>query len=201
MRVERIMQIENHHEMMDWDSESQLIDNELFGKAITANKHIYVAGDKVSWKRSSTGKSLIPVVKDMHFKGAKKYMIVRKLLDICEITGAEETPEWLMYYVINPNGKEGTIGFRKDSLGCFVTPRKDEDESKIYYDVWKENKTIQMRRGPKELNHPVYGDTLSSFPTMVDDICIEVQDAIDMLKSYRDIPEVAHLLEINGVEV
>ena len=202
MKIETIMKIENHHELMDWDSESQLIDNKLFSDAVTADdKHVYVAGDKVEWKRSTTGKSLTPVVKGMHLKGAKKYILMRKYLDICSITGAEESPEWLMYFVINPNGKEGTIGFRKDSLGCFLTPRKSEDESKIYYDAWKENKVIEMKRGPRELNHPVYGDTLSSFPTMVDDICIEVQDAIDLLKSYKDIPEVARLLELNQVEV
>ena len=193
--------IENCHEYISLDKELDLLSGKEFRNSITASEgDIYAAGQKVhiTLKRNKMQCHLGQV----ELKGGKKASILMAFCRANEFISAWESLDDKWYiYSIGKNDNKYMIGFLKENPNACYGMRQLE-KTPGYYDMYGEyTNHRQISYTPLELVHPVYGDQQLSFGNFAEDTALQCAEYIRYIKAAKQLPEVAELLEAEGVEI
>lgn len=156
---------------------------------------LLLSGQKVTFKKDGTSATMYPYLNGMKLPMKHRKAIVNKLLKSCDLLDKDNTKDGTIY----------TVMYKNKPLKCFVQNEAsyvwfnletEQDKLDRYY-----NKQFQLRTKTTskemlpELEHPLYGDVVTGFPTQVDDLEDRLDDAIDLIMVCNQIPELQHKLE------
>jgi hypothetical protein len=203
MKVVSRINVDNCHDLMNINSELQLVSTRRFIESITVHKVnarlvFKAANDNI--KLISTGRknNIELSIRDSVITGNKRLYILQQILKYGNIIDTEEAEEWSIY-IVEFNKYVYSIGFNKDNPNVAFfkdyKPYKYEPNTKDYYKQYRQPDNTKVRRTP-QLVDPQYGDHASGLGSIfTDQIKEELQDIIEYIAAVKDDSEYAYEIE------
>ena len=102
-------------------------------------------------------------------------------------------------YIVSWNDVVYEIGFNMNTKGSYMKLYDEKKWEDIYYNMPhnKSSKHVFSKREPDAVVHEVFGDNATNLGSVYTENAMEsVLEAIDIINTYKDIPEVAKVIEM-----